>query len=92
LLSFTADESLARRVMRRDPSGSDARGCGVLEEGDARGLDGEGRTGVTGREESAWMECMSASTRRQHLEKNVTRKKRDRAQGGKEAKPVAEEQ
>jgi hypothetical protein len=26
LLSFTADESLARRVMRRDPSGSDARG------------------------------------------------------------------
>ncbi len=55
-------------------------------------MDGEGRTGVTGREESAWMECMSASTRRQHLEKIVTRKNRDRAWGKKEARPVAKEQ
>ena len=62
-----ADESLARRVTRRDPGGSDARGWGVLEEGDARAAAGEGRAGVTGREESASMEWMSARTRRQHL-------------------------
>ena len=46
------DESLARRVTRRDPRGSDARDCGVLEEGDELREEGEARTGVRGREES----------------------------------------
>lgn len=69
-----ADESLARRVTRRDPGGSDARGWGVLEAGDARVAAGEGRAGVTGREESASIAWMSASTRRQHLASGYIRR------------------